>query len=433
MDESILKILQTPILFFFISLCARAIFSFLETSITALRLFKLKEIALQAPGRYEVLLQALEKNQHRVLITILIANSLADVTTSALATHITETFFRYLNFSRSLGFTFGIGIASIAIIVFGEIIPKNLARGRGERLFKSMLWLMNILFFALYPLVTMLIRFSDFLVYSIVGKRVESGSEWISSEHEIRFLIEYIHQKGLIEPEKTQMLQNIFELGHTPVKEIMIPAVDIVSVDATTTINDTLDIFKKHQFTRLPVYQGERDNIIGMVHQKDIFVLLSKNIDRPLKDIIRPIMFVPESIKVNQLLREFRQQQMHIGIVLNEHGSVTGLITLEDVLEEIVGEISDEHEPIVEKLIQLKEGGWLAYASIPLEDLQEGLGIKFEAEESVTLGGFLTEQLQHLPKKGERVLYKGYFFQVQKASQKRVQQVLIFEEKKSKK
>ncbi|HEB41428.1 MAG TPA: CBS domain-containing protein, partial [Candidatus Dependentiae bacterium] len=137
-------------------------------------------------------------------------------------------------------------------------------------------------------------------------------------------------------------------------------------------------------------------------------------------------------MKVNQLLREFRQKHMHIAIVLNEHGIVTGLITLEDLLEEIVGEISDEHEPTAEKIIPLKNnGGWLVDASSTLEDLEEFLNISFESEDSVTLGGFLTEQLQHLPKKGERILYKDHYFQIQKASPKRVRQVLIFTKKKS--
>ena len=158
------------------------------------------------------------------------------------------------------------------------------------------------------------------------------------------------------------------------------------------------------------------------------FVLLSKNEDKPLKEIIRPIMFIPENIKINQLLREFRQQHMHIAIVLNEHGIVTGLITIEDILEEIVGEISDEHEPITTKITPLKEGGWLVNASIPLEEIEMFLDITFETEDSVTLAGFLTEQLQHLPKKGERLLYKNYNFQIQKASFKRVYQVLITKE-----
>ncbi len=428
MQEPILRSLQAPIIFFFLALLVRGLLSFLETSITALRLFKLKELAQENTGRYQALFQALEKNQPRVLVTILIANSLADVTTAALATQIAERIFAALELSQGLGFTLGIGVASIAIVVFGEIIPKNFARGRSEKLFRSMLWLTNLIFLVLNPVANLLLRFSDFIVYHIAGKKIE-GSEWITSEREIRFLIEYINQKGLIEPEKTEMLQNIFELGTTPVREIMVPATDVTSIDVSATINETLEIFKTHQFTRLPVYEGQPDNIIGMVHQKDIFILLSKNENKPLRDLVRPIMFIPESIKVNQLLREFREQHMHIAIVLNEHGIVTGLITLEDVLEEIVGEISDEHEHITPKIAQLKDGGLLIDASIPLEELEEFMGITFETENAVTLGGFLTEQLQHLPKKGERLLYKNYYFQIQKASYRRVYQVAVVEEK----
>lgn len=427
--ESILSTLKMPIIFFFVSLTARAIFSFLETSVTALRLFKLKELA-QSTEHYEALFQALEQSPHRVLITILIANAIADVTTAALATHITETFFQHIGLSGSLGFSLGIAIASMAIIVFGEIIPKNLAKGKGERLFKSMLWLTNLLYYALYPIVSFLIKFSDFIIFRIMGKKTfEGGSEWVSSEREIQFLIDYINEKGLMETEKTEMLQNIFDLGNTQVKEIMVPATDIISVDVNASIKDTLEVFQKHQYTRMPIYEGQADNFIGMVHQKDIFVLLSRKEEKSLREIMRPIMFIPESIKVNQLLREFRQQQMHIGIVLNEHGIVTGLITLEDVLEEIVGEISDEHEPTPETIIPLKQGGWLVDAGVTLEDLGDLLKITFETEDSVTLGGFLTEQLQHLPKKGERVLYKNYYFQIQKASPKRVFQVLVFADK----
>ncbi len=269
------------------------------------------------------------------------------------------------------------------------------------------------------------------MVISLIGgKRTdEDSTEWVSSEKEIQFLIDYINQKGLIETEKTEMLQNIFDLGSIPVKEIMVPATDIISVNVKATIKDTLNIFSKHHFTRLPVYEEKLDNVVGMVHLKDIFTLLSRNEDKPLKDIVRTILFVPESMKVNQLLRELRQQHQHIAMVINEHGIITGLITLEDVLEEIVGDISDEHEMTNEKIIALKQGGWLVDGSAPLEDLAEHLLISFETEDSLTLGGFLTEQLQHLPKKGERIVYKGYTLQVQKASNKRVLQVLVFKDK----
>jgi CBS domain containing-hemolysin-like protein len=225
------------------------------------------------------------------------------------------------------------------------------------------------------------------------------------------------------------MLQSIFKMGSKKVKEIMVPAIDIVMLDATLTIKESFDVFSKYQFSRLPVYKENDDNIIGMVIQKDIFVLMSKHQEKPLEELVRPILFIPESMKINQLLREFRQKRMHIAIVLNEYGIITGLATLEDILEEIVGEIQDEYEAAPEKVTALKEGGWLVDGSIDLESMSKLLGIAFDTHTAVTLGGFLTEQLEHLPKTGERVLYEHYYFHVQQASQKRVLQVRIFKEK----
>ena len=430
MNVPLLTQLYPSLIFFFISLFVRAIFAFVETSITALRLFKLKELAKLSHRRYEVIFQALETDPHRVLITTLIVSSFADVICAALATNIMENVFQHFNLSTGLGFSLGVGIAGIMLILFGEILPKNLARSRGERLFSSMVWLVYLVYYLLYPIVTVLIKFSDGVLFRF-GKNKEDGStEWVSSEKEIRFLIDYIHAQGILEKEKTEMLRNIFDLGRIPVKDIMVPSPDIVSINVDTPIPRVLEVFAEHHFTRLPVYEDKPDNIIGMVHQKDIFYMLSHKQDKPLKDLVRTILFVPESLKISQLLKEFRAQHMHIAIVVSEHGIVTGLITLEDVLEEIVGEISDEHEPSTDKILALQQGGWLVDASIPLDELSEELDISFETESSTTLGGFLTEKLQHLPKKGERVHYKNYYFQIQKVSARRVKQVLIFEEKK---
>ncbi|EKD48669.1 MAG: hypothetical protein ACD_64C00189G0001, partial [uncultured bacterium] len=386
MDVPLLTQLYPSLFFFFISLSIRATFAFIETRITALRLFNLKELESTVGKRYEILFQALEQNPHRVLITILIISSFTDVTCAAFATNITETIFEHFHLSSGLGFSLGVGISGIMIILFGEILPKNIARVRGEHMFTSVLWLINFVYYALYPLVTIMIKLSDAILYRTSDKSETEGSaQWGSSEREVRFLIDYIHAQGILEKEKTEMLRNIFDLGQIPVKDIMVPASDIISTDIETPIAKVLQLFSDHQFTRIPVYESKPDNIIGMVHQKDIFVMLSHKLNKPLKELVRPILFIPESVKINQLLREFREQHMHIAIVLNEHGFVTGLITLEDVLEEIVGEISDEHEPSAEKILELQQGGWLVDASIPLEDLSETLDISFETEDSITL------------------------------------------------
>lgn len=429
MECASLGSLQTPLIAFCITLMARALFSFLETSITSLRLFKLKELAASSEHQYRPLFTTLEKTPHQVLISIIIANSLADVTTAALATYIMEIFFARLNFSGGVGFSLGIGITTLMILIFGEIIPKNVARGSGERLFPSTLWITNIIFHALSPIANLLMKFSNFFVSKIMGNTTSPGnSEWIS-ECEIQFLIGHITQKGLMEREKTEMLQNIFDLGRTLVRDIVIPASDIISISSTSNIKETLDVFVQKNVTRLPVYEGSQDNIIGMIHMKDVFALISQGKEKTLKNMMRPVLFVPDSIKVNQVLREFKQQRVHLAIALDEHGNLAGLITLEDVLEEIVGNISDEHDPEAEQVTKLADGGWLVQANMPLDELSDLLMISFDTKDSRTIGGFLTECLQHLPKKGERILYKNFYFQVQKASPRRVLQVLILEEK----
>lgn len=419
--------LTAYIIFFVICLLCRAIFSFLETSIAALRLFKLKEMAAASSEQYATLFQSLEKHPHRVLITILIASNLADVILSAISTNITQIIFSRLNLSHGLGFWAGIALATVMILLFGEIIPKNLARGSGERLFRSILWITNIIFYLFYPIVSFLISFTDFITAKISGSSdAETGSEWVSSEHEIQFLIDYIFEKGLIEKEKTDMLQNIFELGRTPVKDIMIAASDIVSIPVTFTAQQALNLFLEHQFSRLPAWLDTNDNMVGMVHLKDVVAALAIDPKKPLKDLLRPILLVPESVKVNQLLREFRYQHVHIALVINEYGKITGLITLEDVLEEIVGEISDEHEePIHEKIAPVRQGSWLVDATISLAEISNVLNIEFTDTQEQTLGGFVTERLHHLPKKGESLLYKDYWFQVQRATEKRIMQILV--------
>ena len=272
-------------------------------------------------------------------------------------------------------------------------------------------------------------RFSSIIV-SFIGPSAEP-TESLVTEREIRFLIDYINEKGLMEREKTEMLQSIFKMGSKKVEEIMIPATDMVMLNVKTNIKESFEIFSQYQFSRLPVYRDTKENIIGMVLQKDIFVLMAKEEEKPLEQLVRPILFVPETMKINQLLREFRQKGMHIAIVINEYGSVTGLVTLEDVLEEIVGEIRDEYEAEPEKIIPLPEGGWLVDGSVDLESMSKLLDITFEIEHAITVGGFLTEKLQHLPKKGEEIIHKSYRFKVQEASTKRVSQVRISKEKSS--
>ncbi len=419
--------LTADFIIFIASLAFCALTAFLETSITTLRLFKLKELAQTTPRRYQALLESLENN-HNVLTTILIAKNLADVTAATFGAELMSRTLYFL--PETLALWLGIALVTVLILIFGEIIPKIIAKAYGERFFSSTLGITNVIYYVLYPLVNWFVPVADYVANTIFQSKKHETSDYVTSEKEIRFLINYISEKGIMESEKTSMIRSIFELGSTPVREIMVPSTDIISIDINTSIQEALDIFSRYQYSRLPAYVGSPENVIGMLHLKDLFTLFSRHVNRPLRDIIRPILFIPESTKVNQLLKEFKHQHMHIGVVINEYGSIIGLVTLEDVLEEIVGEIRDEYESIPQKIVALKPGNWLVDASTELKDLGHLLSISFETEGSHTLGGFLNEQFQHLPKKGERLVYKDYCFQVQQAGSKRVLQVLIFKDHK---
>lgn len=414
-----------PTLFFFVlSLVICALLSFLETSITAMRLFNINELA-QRTGGYRELFKTLEQNQHRVLTAIIIAINLVDVIAATLSTQLMEYLFSGL--PGTIGFSLGVGITTALILLFGEIIPKNIAKVYGMRILPSMLWLVNIMYFIMSPLVSLLVKTTDYLLYKISGIPTSEATDSMVSEKEVRFMIDYITEKGIITPEKTSMLKSIFALSSKTVEDIMVPATSVISIAAENPLTEALKLFRIHQFSRFPVFEGTPDNVIGMLHLKDLFVAMANDEQRPLKDLVRPILFVPETVRVNQLLSEFKHQNMHIAMVLDEYGGIVGLVTLEDVLEEIVGEIRDEYEEILEKAVQIKPGHWLVDASIELEKLEPLLSITFETEDALTLGGFLIEQLQHIPHKGERVFYKGHTFQVQQASPKRVAQVLVFD------
>lgn len=403
---------------FFIALVFAALFAFLETAFTALRLFKLKELAVSV-SKYKSLFVSWEKNPQRILITILIANNFAHVLSSVIISNVLQ---RYIG---PWGLAIGVAVATIMILIFGEIIPKSFAKTHHEKLFSSFLWLINFLYHLEYPFVTLLLHIANFIFSQIGGSHVLEKQD-IVSEKEIEFLIDYSDEKGIMETEKSEMLQNIFSLGQTAVREIMIPKNDIVLFDVNMESEKAIEMFCSSRYSRIPVCEEDDDNIIGIIHQKDVFEMLYKTKEKDLKKLIRPVLFVPETQKINQLLSEFLKKQLHMAIVIDEYGSVAGLATLEDILEEIVGEIADEHEKTTAEFVKLERGGWMVNAGIGLEKLEDLLEIKMRTENSVTVSGFMAEKLQRLPQKGDRVFFEGFCFQVQQASSHRVLQVLIF-------
>jgi len=421
--------LSTNIILFLLALIACALLSFLETSITAMRLFKLKELESVTP-QYKHLFKAFDKHPQNILISVLIATNLASVTCAVISQQLTDSLFYSIKLPDTISFILGIFITTITVSIFGEIIPKTIAQMLGTKTFTSTLWIVNIFYKVFGPIAGQINNISLYLSKS------SEQEDPITSEKEIQFLINYIEEKGLMDHEKTAMLQNIFRMGQTSVKEILIPKSSIVSVNVNDDIATFLDKSSEYQFSRFPVYQDSPENIIGIVYLKDILFALQKGTKTKLQKLMRPIIFVPDNMRVNELIKEFKSQHIHMSMVLDEYGSTTGLVTLEDALEEIVGDIHDEHDldRDSEKIkIIKKDSEWLVDATIDLDRLHPLLKITFNTQSAVTLGGFITEQMQHLPKKGEQLIYNDYCFTINKADSKRVISVNIQSENQAKK
>ena len=402
----------SDLLFSSAALVLASYFAFLETAFTSLRLYKVKELEEEI-GRYGHFFQVWKNAPQKILTAILVAGNFFNILCSVLITRIVE------DHLGEWGIAVGVALATVIVLLFGDIIPKTFAKVQQGALFRSSLGLLNFLLRVLEPVVKLLL-FAASRVLKVLGVNLPKSNEGDVSEAEIEFLIGYGGEKGVVEAEKSEMLQNIFGLGVTSVREIMVPKNDAIICDIDSGLEHAKDMLLKHRYSRLPLYKEKEDNVVGMVYHKDLFSPETVEKNKKLEDLLRPVMFVPETKKINQLLQEFLKKHLHMAVVVDEHGAIAGLATLEDVLEEIVGEIRDEHEREMPGVVPLKKGGWLINAGMPLEDVSELLDIAFDVENSVTLAGFMMEELQRLPKVGEKLVYRGYEFLVHEASGKRV-------------
>lgn len=402
--------------------CFSSLVSFLETAVTLLRPYQLKALREQIKG-YDRLFEVWDAQPQKLLIGILLLNSFIDIIATVCISEAMQIIF------GNVGIPLGVAVCTVSNILFTNLLPKMYARLHYERGIRALTWLAAGIIQCLYPVVTILLGFVNH-VFGFFGYDVSSVSD-VFSEDELEYLIQQSDASGALDSEKSEMLQNVFGLGDIYVEKVMVPKSDMVLLDVNVGIPTAIEFLRQHRYSRVPIYDGKEDNIVGIIYHKDLFDHYSQHSDKSLKDLVRPVLFTPETKRVSQLLNEFLKKRMHMAIVIDEFGNVIGLVTLEDLIEEIVGEISDEHEKIHTGIIPLEQGGWLVNASIMLDKLEEFLAVTFDAQESLTLAGFLAEKFEYLPQNGEQLMYRGYVFTVQQATDKRIFQVLIAHDKPS--
>ncbi|TBH21022.1 hemolysin family protein [Thermus thermamylovorans] len=405
--------LDLALLLFLLGLSA--FFSASETAFTTLYPWKAKELSETQGGPFRLLAGDIT----RFLTTILVGNNLVNIAATALVTDLAIRAF------GSVGVGLATGVMTFLILFFGEITPKSIAVHHAVGLARLAVWPVYLLSVVLYPLGRLFGLVSGGLLRLL---RLEPRNTPLVSEQELRLILAGAEASGAIEAQEEEMIHSILELEETPVREIMTPRVEMVALEAGATLEDFLHLFREHRYSRVPVYRESVDHIVGVAYAKD---LLDFHCEEDLKgrtvaSIAHPPYFVPENMDAWTLLRELRRRKVHLAIVVDEFGGTAGLVTLEDVMEEIVGEIYDEtDEPEDLPIRRLPDGAFSIQAQTPVDEVSEALGVELPEGEYDTLSGFLYERFGRIPGVGESVEWQGFRFVVESADQRRIERVRV--------
>ncbi|KXZ40238.1 putative hemolysin [Alkalithermobacter thermoalcaliphilus JW-YL-7 = DSM 7308] len=390
-------------------------FSASETALMSLSKIRIRHMVEEdIPGAK--LVEKLISNPSKLLGAILIGNNAVNIGASALATSLA---IKYYGQSR------GVGIATIAmtifVLIFGEITPKSLAAQNSEETSLKICKTINFIVIILSPIVTILTYITNFII-KLLGGKANINQPFITEE-ELKTIVDVSHEEGVLEVEEKEMIYNVFEFGDLQAKDVMVQRTDIVAIDKNTTYDEIIDIFKEEQFSRMPVYDEQIDNIIGILNVKDIMFIDKDKFK--LSDYMREPVFTYEFKKITDLFRELRSMRAHMAIVLDEYGGTSGIVTMEDLIEEIVGDIEDEYDEEEEEIIVIKEDEYIVDGSTKINVVNDMIGVRIESEDFDSIGGFIIGELGRLPEQGETLQRDNIKFTVESIDKNRIQKVRI--------
>ena len=397
-----------------ILVCLSAFFSSAETSLSTVNRVRLKTLAEEGNKRAQTALHVLDK-YGKMLSAILIGNNVVNLSASALATT--------LAIKINLAVGIATGVLTVVILLFGEILPKNMAMVYSEKLALAYAGIVVLVMKVLTPVIFLVDKLSQGLMKLL---HIDAGKKQAMTENELRTYVEVSHEDGVIESEEREMIYNVFDFSDAVAKDIMIPRIDMAVVSEEADYDEVMKLFQDCMYTRIPVYHEDKDNIIGLINIKD-FILVKDKAHFRIQDIRRQAYYTYEYKKTADLLMEMREKRANVAFVLNEYGATVGMITMEDLLEEIVGEIRDEYDEDEEELIQAAgERAYLVEGSMKLSDINDALGTDLESEDYDSIGGLIIENLDRLPEDGETIeTASGITLQVKGVNQNRIVKVLM--------
>lgn len=400
-----------------------AFFSSAETAFSTANRIKMRTLSEDGNKKATLVLKILE-SYSKLLSAILIGNNVVNLSASSLATTVAIALSEPLGLQTSLMTGLATGILTIVVLLGGEIVPKTWANLNADKIVLVYAPIIHFLMVILTPVIFIVdkIAVGILKLFRIDPNKKNNAM----TESELRSYVDVSHEDGVIEEEEKEMIYNVFDFGDSLAKDIMIPRIDMVSVEDTATYKEVMELFRENMYTRLPVYHDSTDNIVGIINIKDF--LFVKDTDKfTINDIMREAYYTYEYKKTSDLMMEMRKSSSNIALVLNEYGSTEGMITLEDLLEEIVGEIRDEYDADEETLIQdLGDNTYVVPGGMKLDDINNSIDTEFTSDDYDSIGGLIIEKLDKLPEEGETVsLEDGTKLTVKTINQNRIEEVLM--------
>ena len=400
-----------------------AFFSSAETALTTVNKVRLRML-IDDGNKKAVILDKVLENSRKMLSTVLIGNNIVNIAASSLTTIFTQNVF-HVSWIVSIG----VGLLTLTIIIFGEIIPKTIATIHAESMALAYAKYVRFFMIILTPFIFVLNVFSSFML-KIFRVNINLNSASIT-EDELRTIVGVSQEEGIIEEDEFDMINNVFDFGDTCAKDIMIPKIDITMVPIDITYNELLDVIKEDKYTRMPVYKEDTDNVVGIINIKDMIINEVDNSTFDIRKLMREPYYTHEKEELNDLLIEMRNKEPGMCIVLDEYGQCEGLITLEDIVEEIIGDIHDEFDEAEEQVLrQIGDHEYIVEGSINLDDFNDQLETNIDSEDYESLGGLIIEHLDRHPNKVDCVTIDNCRLSVIKMDDKRIDLVKVVVEPK---
>lgn len=391
-------------------LCS-AYFSATETAFSSLSRIRLKNLAAEGSKKAAMALK-LSENYDKLLSSILIGNNVVNITASSLATVL------FIKYFPVYGVTASTIVMTILVLIFGEISPKSLAKESPEEFAMFSAPIIRVIIIVLTPF-----NFLFGLWKILLNKLFKTSNDRGITEQELITMVEEAQNEGGIDAQEGDLIKSAIEFNDLEAGDILTPRVDLTAVDIEEDQQAIYNVFMESRFSRIPVYKDTIDNIVGVIHQRDFFVMIRTK-GQTMQDIIKPVIFVSDSIKISKLIKHLQKSKAHMAVVTDEYGGTMGIVTMEDILEELVGEIWDEHDDVVNDTEKISENEYMVSGSADVGELFEMFGLKCDVEQN-TVNGWAMEQLEKIPEIGDSFTDENFVVTVKELDGRRIGKVLL--------